>query len=267
MNDDIQSLLHGDTFNELDHLWQLFHENSKVTSHFFMASDESIVARTREIHAVLPYENAATIPLPSEMSRSKLSFDEAVLSRVTERSVRPCKLSLTELSTILHYAYGVTRDNADTMYPRAFRTVPSGGALYPLEIYCHCTGVEGLDSGLYHYHPIQKAVQLLRAGDLRGEIAGTLVPRISHLAEDTSVMIFITALFQRTMFKYGPRGYRFVFLEAGHVAQNINLTATALQYGSVNICGYYDHKVDRFLNLDGLLHSTIYMVGIGAPGE
>jgi SagB-type dehydrogenase family enzyme len=76
-------------------------------------------------------------------------------------------------------------------------------------------------------------------------------------------MVFITALFQRSTFKYGPRGYRFAFLEAGHVAQNINLASTAMGLGSVNICGYFDREIDELLGIDGLKHSTIYMIGIG----
>jgi SagB-type dehydrogenase family enzyme len=79
------------------------------------------------------------------------------------------------------------------------------------------------------------------------------------------MMLFITAQFERSLFKYRDRGYRFILLEAGHVAQNMNLAATALGLGSVDIGGYFDRQADELLGLDGLTHSTIYMVGIG-PG-
>jgi SagB-type dehydrogenase family enzyme len=77
------------------------------------------------------------------------------------------------------------------------------------------------------------------------------------------MVIFITSVFERSVFKYGDRGYRFIFLEAGHVAQNINLVAYGLGLASVNIGGFLDRRVDDFLGLDGLTHSTIYMIAIG----
>jgi SagB-type dehydrogenase family enzyme len=85
----------------------------------------------------------------------------------------------------------------------------------------------------------------------------------SDIGQNASLIVFITAVFERSVFKYGDRGYRFIFLEAGHVAQNINLVATALGLGSVNIGGFFDREIDEFLDLDGVTHSTIYMVAIG----
>jgi SagB-type dehydrogenase family enzyme len=73
----------------------------------------------------------------------------------------------------------------------------------------------------------------------------------------------VTALFGRSTFKYGPRGYRFVLLEAGHVAQNINLTASALKLGSLNLGGFIDRETDAFLHLDGVSHSTVYSIAVG----
>jgi SagB-type dehydrogenase family enzyme len=81
------------------------------------------------------------------------------------------------------------------------------------------------------------------------------------------MLIFVTAMFKRSTFKYGNRGYRFALLEAGHVAQNINLVTTGLGLGSVNICGYFDRQVDDLLDLDGVTHSTIYIIAIGKKLE
>lgn len=79
----------------------------------------------------------------------------------------------------------------------------------------------------------------------------------------SSLLVFITAMFERSIFKYGDRGYRFVLLEAGHAAQNLNLVSNALGLGSLNIGGFFDREMDDFLGLDGITHSTIYMVAIG----
>lgn len=85
----------------------------------------------------------------------------------------------------------------------------------------------------------------------------------TNIAFETSAIFFITALFDCSIFKYGDRGYRFVLLEAGHVAQNINLVATALELGCGNVGGFFDRQIDDWLGLDGVTHSTLYLVGIG----
>jgi len=260
---DNQDLLFRETFDDTESLWQLYHENTKVNDRFYIGSDEYVVARTESMHASLPYDSYPKIELPQRLTRSNLSFEDTVLNRVTARKMCPCSLTLRDIATLLHYAYGITRDNSKTNYPRDFRTVPSGGALYPLEIYFHTTHTKNLEPGFYHYNPTINAVSRIMDGDHNIAIAEAMVPMLSHLAFDCSLMIFITALFERQTFKYGPRAYRFVFLEAGHVAQNLNLTATNIGLGSINICGYYDRKIDKLLRLDGLSHSTIYMMGIG----
>jgi SagB-type dehydrogenase family enzyme len=84
-----------------------------------------------------------------------------------------------------------------------------------------------------------------------------------ELALGASLIVFITAIFERSIFKYGDRGYRFVFLEAGHVGQNINLVTNALGLGCTNIGGFFDRQIDDFLGIDGVTHSTIYMMAIG----
>lgn len=77
------------------------------------------------------------------------------------------------------------------------------------------------------------------------------------------MIVFITAIFERSVFKYGDRGYRFIFLEAGHVAQNMNLVCAALGLGCVNIGGFFDREIDDLLDLDGITHSTLYMLALG----
>jgi SagB-type dehydrogenase family enzyme len=88
-----------------------------------------------------------------------------------------------------------------------------------------------------------------------------------ELAQGASLIIFLTAIFERSTFKYGERGYRFILLEAGHVAQNLNLVANALGLGCANIGGYFDREIDDLLELDGVTHSTIYMIAIGGKTD
>ena len=121
--------------------------------------------------------------------------------------------------------------------------------------------MEGQRAGVYHYNPSKNNLRLLREGDATKEISRSMVQ--SEIGRSASLILFITAIFERSIFKYDDRGYRYILLEAGHVAQNINLVSTALGLGSVNIGGFFDREIDDFLDLDGVTHSTIYMIAIG----
>ncbi len=246
--------------------WEEFHENSK-TGHFDKAlTNEQVLAEMANLYESFPYENYKSIPLPDTFAPIDNSLLESVLNRKTPAEMAPSTITLEQWRTILHFGYGETRDNKDNEYiSRPFRTVPSGGALYPLELYFFSNGfIEGLEPGLYHYSPAQNAVQLIRPGDHRKVIGESLVSFQSHIADQLSAIIFITGVFNRSIFKYRNKGYRFVMIEAGHVAQNINLAATGMNLGVINIGGYHDRMMDQFLEIDGLNHSTIYLNGICA---
>lgn len=248
-----------------DHVWELFHENSKIGAHSKGLSNEEVRMRMSEFHESLPFDGYPTIMLPQSLTSLPLPIDEAIVNRLSIRDLLPYPLSLENLSTLLHYAYGVTRDNKGTTLPRPFRVVPSGGALYPLEIFFHSASIEGLKPGLYHYNASKHHLCQLNQRDESQKLSECLVQ--PNVAFGASLIIFVTAVFERSVFKYGDRGYRFIFLEAGHVAQNVNLVATAMGLASVNIGGFLDRCVDEFLGLDGLTHSTIYMIAIGKEAK
>lgn len=252
---------------EEDSVWELFHENSKVGRFDDFLSQEEILDRMNELHQALPYHQYSSFELPTVRTPLKQPLDEVMQARVSARNPLPSPLSLEDLSTLLHHAYGVTRWNQDTLHPRPFRVVPSGGALYPMEVYFYTKHVQGIPSGVYHYNPMENMIYLLQRGEFSRELSASLVDAQNHLASNTSVLFFITAVFERSTFKYGPRGYRFILLEAGHIAQNLNLVATAMDLCSLNIGGFYDRKVDAFLRLDGINQSTVYMVGVCKNAE
>ena len=250
--------------NQNGEVFELFHENSK-TSHYSQPelSEDEIVARMKWMWESLPYDLYSAIALPCSLTPLRISLEEAIVTRVTARAMESCTVTLESLATILHCAYGVTRSNEGTPWPHPFRAVPSGGALYPLEIFFHTSHVDGLAAGLYHFNPARNNLRLLVKQDQSVKVADCLIQQ--NLAHDASVIFFITAIFERSTFKYGERGYRFVLLEAGHVAQNINLVANGLGLGSVNVGGFFDRQVDELLGLDGVTHSTVYLVAVGKP--
>ena len=242
--------------------WEIYHENSKTGHYDASLSNEQVAEIMTNLYDTFPYRNFQSIQLPETFSPVKRTFLEAVLDRSTPANITPVKLTLEDLRTLLHCSYGVTRNDQQEHLNRAFRTIPSGGALYPLELYFYTSRVDELESGLYHYNPTQNAIQLLRPGNFEASLSEIFVSFQSNLAYDTSLIVFITAVFNRSTFKYKEKGYRFALFEAGHLAQNLNLAATALDFGVINIGGYHDRLADRFLGLDGLNHSTIYINGI-----
>jgi SagB-type dehydrogenase family enzyme len=255
----------------MDANWELFHENSKtslVEPHpvfKLWPSDEVIVANMKLLRRVKPFTDFPKLALPQQLPASTKSLDEVMFHRRTARAFAPEPLKLDQLAKVLIMSYGVNRSNEGTNFPRPFRVIPSGGALYPLEIFLHAHKVDGLAPGLYHYDPEEHNLDILRQSDESESIMPHLVQ--PELARNASVVIFITAVFGRTTFKYGDRGYRFVLLEAGHLAQNANLTASEMGLITANIGGYADRGVDRYLGLDGLNDSTIYLLLLGQPGE
>lgn len=163
-------------------------------------------------------------------------------------------IALAELSTVLAGALGLSRR-------RARRQIPSGGALYPLEGYVATTRVGGAPRALHHFDPYSNRLERLRPLD--GELAGCLVD--PSIAENAAAVVVLTAVFWRSRFKYGLRGYRFALLEAGHAAQNAILVGTALGLRVLPVGGFYDARVEALLGVDGVNESPLYLLALGRP--
>lgn len=170
------------------------------------------------------------------------------------RSAKPTEsraLSLPALATLLAAPYR----SADGRRP-----TPSGGALYPLELYAIALDVAGVERGVYHYDPY--AHRLERLGDARrDDVARVLVD--PELAVHAAALVAVTGMFFRSRFKYGLRGYRFVLLEAGHVVQTAALAAAALGVPALPLGGYYDRLLDDLVRADSLHEATVYALLLG----
>jgi len=247
--------------NDDGEAWELYHENSKTSRYDAPLTNEEVRRRMLESWPSLPYAGYPRMELPAAPPLPN-SLSETILARHTARALAPAPISLECLAGLLRYSYGQTRDLTAQGYPRPFRVVPSGGALFPLELYFHTSRVAGLKPGWYHYAPAENALHLLQPGDDSRRLADALVQQ--NLALDASVVFVISALFNRSTFKYRERGYRFCLIEAGHVAQNLCLVAQASGLGAVPIGGFHDRQVDAMLSFDGVLHSTLYMAAVGA---
>lgn len=195
-------------------------------------------------------EKGEEIMLPKPRLDSEVSLEKALNERRSIRSFSEKKLTLEEISQLLWSAQGITRETT------GFRTSPSAGALYPLEIYLI------KEDGLFHYLPDGHKLIRLSSDDLRPKLLRGVL--FQGFIAEAPVVIIITAIYERTTIKYGERGIRYVHIEAGHGCQNILLQATAMELGSVPVGAFDD---DYVRNLVGLPENYVplYVVPVGYP--
>jgi SagB-type dehydrogenase family enzyme len=185
-----------------------------------------------------------------------MSLEEAIRRRRSVREYSQKPLALEELARLLFYGIGVT---GSAEYKRA---APTAGGLTPIELYPVVNNVAGLERGLYHYDALGHHLHLLRRGDLRREIARACLDQ-DFLAQAAAVLV-LTAVHRRTAWKYGERAYRYILLDAGHAAENIQLEATALGLGSCPIGAFFDDELNRLLGLKEE-EFALLAVAVGRP--
>jgi SagB-type dehydrogenase family enzyme len=193
---------------------------------------------------------------PPRLPRARLR--DVLAARSSEPPVERRPLELADLATLLGTAYGARRRSGQ---PR--RPVPSGGGLYPLELYALPLAVSGLGRATFHYHPFRHRLEPLKRFE-ETDLAAALVD--PSLAEGAALVLVVTTAVWRARFKYGLRGYRFALLEAGHLVQNVLLAAASLGVAAVPLGGWYDRRVDDLVGADGLDEMSIYLVAVGGRG-
>ena len=198
---------------------------------------------------------ADVIQLPPPRDDGNLSLERALAQRRSVRNFAPKPLSMAQISQLLWAAQGITRNGR-------FRTAPSAGALYPLELYLVAGKAKGLEPGVYHYQPHDHALMQTAAGDLRNELSQTGMGQRALLS--APAVLVVCAVFERVTDKYGQRGDRYVHMESGHAAQNIALQAVALGLASVPIGAFHDAQVQKVLGLSPTFE-PLYLLPVGVP--
>jgi len=251
----------------LDDAAENFHEASRISrvalDHRNRGAD--LLERSPELRQTIARAGARriqahTIALPAA-ALPRLPLGEVVEARRSRRRYSDRPLALEELSAVLRTGYGVTgRGPGDVQ----LRSVPSGGALYPLDGYVAALSVTGLEQRLYRFDPLRSCLEIL--GPVVRSQLEPLTP-YPELVASAGAVVFLTATFWRSRFKYGQRGYRFALLEAGHAAQNVLLAATALGLASVPLGGFFDRQVNDLLEVDGLHEAALYVIPLGHPEQ
>ncbi len=205
------------------------------------------------------YPHARRVELPEPARGDTLPLIEAIQQRGSVRRFAADPLPLRDLSFLLWCSGGVREVSRGF----AFRTVPSAGGLYPIETYVVANDIAGLDRGVWHYNILAHSLELVREGDLREKAASAALGQ--GMAGEAPALFVWTAVLGRTLQKYGQRGYRYVYLDAGHVAGNLCLAAVSIGLGSCQIGALYDDESNDLVGVDGERESVVFMSAVGRP--
>jgi SagB-type dehydrogenase family enzyme len=197
--------------------------------------------------------------LPKPKIKGDISLEGAIRSRRTIRSFKEDRLTIEQFSQILWAGQGITEERGYK------RSAPSGGALYPMDIYAVIgkNGVAGITPGIYHYEPNQHTVSIITEGDLLHDVARAALSQMWMAT--ASINLVITAEYNRICSKYGERGVRYAVIEAGHISQNIFLQAEAIGLGAGIVGAFYDETIVQVMKIP-ISHEPLLIMPVGYKG-
>lgn len=250
----------------------LFQENSKLDKFTIIKQGENIggfsnpylTQRISQPYKCFP--GSKVVPMEDYADIKPLSFNlfETIAKRRSVRVYENYDISLNEIYNILQYSYGITDcqpiRGSKGMWP--YRAVPSGGALYPLEIYIYINNGM-MSKGVYHYRADLNALEFINEEVEMTDFQRILVAEPYIQLKNASCIIFISSVLERGLLKYGERGYRFILQEVGYVAQNISLICTALKLGTCMVGSFIDDEMNEIIKADGVLETIQSVIVVG----
>jgi SagB-type dehydrogenase family enzyme len=215
-------------------------------------------------------EEIISLPSPKRSIRAPLSG--TILSRRSIRDYSDDPTKLADLSTLLFYGNGVTGElpivgipvKSETLgehHAVQLRTAPSGGGLYPVDIYVLATNVEKLESGVYMYSPLNHTLRRTKSAPAE-EMCATAFPREIDMSKAGAMIVFVYNYYFNAR-KYGDAALAYAFIEVGEISENIHLVSTALGIGSCDIGAYHKHRLEKIMDIDGLYSHVIHLIVIG----
>ncbi len=193
------------------------------------------------------------IILPSPVKEGGISVEEALFRRRSIRSYSDKGLTTEEISQILWSAQGITDISGK-------RTAPSAGALYPLEVYIFIRKGEGIKSGLYNYNPEGHKLSIVSNEDISENLAKAALNQ--SFIKEASAALIVSAFFKKTTDRYGERGIQYVYIEAGHLSQNVYLQAESLNLLTVAVGAFNEEDIKEIVKMEEK-ETPIYIMPIG----
>ncbi|MGD0230053.1 MAG: SagB/ThcOx family dehydrogenase [Syntrophorhabdales bacterium] len=211
-----------------------------------------------------PYKNhpspIATIALPEPLIGQAADVWEVFGRRRSTRAFSPARnLPLGLLSSLLWSTQGITAEGGGSY----FRSVPSAGALYPIETYILAGAIEGLEQGIYHFRPHMFDLEFIKGGDFARLLAEAALGQ--DMIREAQATFIWTAIVARSKWKYRQRAYRYIYMDAGHIGQNLYLAGTAAGLGVCAVGAFFDDQVNDLIEIDGVEETTVYLACVGWP--
>ena len=178
-------------------------------------------------------------------------------NRRSIRNFTPEAISEKDLSQLLWACQGLTLEKKQ----HQFRTVPSAGALYPIETYVSIQRVEGVEPGIYHHEIPSHGLVLLKEGNFGPDLARAALGQ--KMLQKAAAVFVWSGVVERSKWKYDQRAYRYMYLDAGHIAQNLALTCVSCGLGSCQVAAFFDEEVNAVIGLDGQEETVLYMSALG----
>lgn len=210
-----------------------------------------------------PYnEKDKIINLPSFEefnSLGNVNLTNVILNRRSRRSFSDSPLTLKELSFLLWSTQGVKKYIPDKEV--VFRAVPSAGACHPFETYLVINNVEGLEKGIYRYLSLEHKLLLIKPGDFSKDVIDATLGQ--QFVGKSAVVFTWAAIPYRTEWKYAQESYKAIALDAGHICQNLYLSAEAINCGTCAVAAYDQEKMDKLIGVDGIDEFVVYLAPVG----
>ena len=202
-----------------------------------------------------------TIILPEPQLDGTMSVEQALQNRRSHRQFLDREISAADLSQVLWAAYGVTLPHERPASRGGFRTAPSAGGLFPLEIYVAVGNVAEIAPGLYKYLPQEHKIVMVLNDDIRAALCAAAWGQ--KMVETAPASIIYTAIFSRTTDKYGERGReRYVCMDLGHSAENVYLQVETLGLGTCAIGAFTDEEITKIMQLP-TNEEPLYIMPVG----
>ncbi len=212
-------------------------------------------AKSSQKKAKTPASRIISLPTPS--LEAGPNFWKVLQKRRSIRDYPQDPLTLTELSSLLWATQGITEKAFSSWY----RTAPSAGALHPIDTYLVVNRVERLDPGIYFLDVAGFSLETRKEGDFSLSIARAALEQ--EIARAAAVVFVWVAVIERSRQKYRQRAYRYIYLDCGHIAQNLYLAATAMNLGCCGIAAFFDDEVNDLVGVDGQEETSIYLATVG----
>ncbi|MGE1108170.1 SagB/ThcOx family dehydrogenase [Bacillus wiedmannii] len=269
-----------DRVNKLfeDRFWlaSLYHENSKYYPDIFSKQMPLMPYSVPLYDYEKTYPVVCKVPSFKELYNSENEFIDSLFGRRSSWEFSGGTMGREKFHQLLQFSAGTTEKKKIVSHDKEFiiskRSYPSGGALYPVEIYLYVQNIEGLDRGIYLFNPSHNTLHLvkkeedldLHINDLGISTDSKRNPLIAeNNYEQAAVIFLLVANFEHQVDKYGLRAYRLALMESGHLSQNILLVSTYLKLKAIPFTGFYDDRINNFLGLDGKGKSILYMIPVG----